>query len=164
MHNLINDFPDLKFILNGGIQNLDQAKDHILPPEDASYGTSSVHGVMIGRAAWNNPIILANADTKIFGEKSDPCFSRREILEKYMDYCDIMSSEEPSLMRPVTMMQPSSQIMLNAMRNLAAGLKGNSKFRIALNDLYVEQVKPPKRNRFPNVREIVSMIILFIHL
>ena len=52
------DRPDLQIVLNGGIETLDQAEDHL----------TRFDGVMIGRAAYHDPTaILADADRRIFG-------------------------------------------------------------------------------------------------
>lgn len=52
VHQLMRDFPQLKFILNGGIQNNAQI---------AKEGTS-VHGVMVGRAAYHTPMMMRTWD------------------------------------------------------------------------------------------------------
>ena len=54
-----NKFPEITFILNGGIDNLDKAE--ILLKE--------FDGVMVGRLIKNNPFILKDVDNKIFKEK-----------------------------------------------------------------------------------------------
>jgi tRNA-dihydrouridine synthase A len=50
--------PALEIVLNGGIQNLDQAAAHL----------DHVDGVMLGRAAYQNPAILAEIDARFFGD------------------------------------------------------------------------------------------------
>ncbi len=75
VHRLKRDFPDLEIIINGGIQNLDEAAEQL----------EHVDGVMIGRAAYHNPYILAEADHRIFSSKPAPV-SRHEIIEKYKPY------------------------------------------------------------------------------
>ncbi|HYM17296.1 MAG TPA: tRNA dihydrouridine(20/20a) synthase DusA [Micropepsaceae bacterium] len=52
--------PDLAIIVNGGIETLDQAEAH-LPHAD---------GVMLGRAAYQTPAILADVDARFFGAAS----------------------------------------------------------------------------------------------
>ena len=42
-------------------------------------------GVMIGRAAYQDPFILARADADIFGEATPPV-TRREAVEAYLPY------------------------------------------------------------------------------
>lgn len=51
-------FPDLHISINGGIETLDSAQQHL----------SLVDGVMIGRAAYYHPAILADADQVIFSD------------------------------------------------------------------------------------------------
>jgi tRNA-dihydrouridine synthase A len=57
VYRLKQDFPRLEIILNGGVTNLSQAGDHL----------QHVDGVMIGREAYHNPWVLAEADQQIFG-------------------------------------------------------------------------------------------------
>jgi tRNA-dihydrouridine synthase A len=49
--------PDLTILVNGGIENLEQAEEHL----------RHVDGVMLGRAAYQNPILLADVDARFFG-------------------------------------------------------------------------------------------------
>jgi tRNA-dihydrouridine synthase A len=63
--------PDLTVILNGGIDNLDACAGHL----------QHVDGVMLGRAAYHDPYILAEVDRRFFGA-SEPPVSRRAALER----------------------------------------------------------------------------------
>jgi tRNA-dihydrouridine synthase A len=49
--------PDLFIAINGGIETLDQAAAHL----------RHVDGVMLGRAAYHNPAMLADVDARFFG-------------------------------------------------------------------------------------------------
>ncbi|MBN9588923.1 MAG: tRNA dihydrouridine(20/20a) synthase DusA [Alphaproteobacteria bacterium] len=49
--------PDLTILVNGGIADLDQAAAHL----------NQVDGVMLGRAAYQNPALLADVDARFFG-------------------------------------------------------------------------------------------------
>ena len=49
--------PQLTIIINGGIASLDQAEEHL----------KHVDGVMLGRAAYHAPAILAEVDARFFG-------------------------------------------------------------------------------------------------
>lgn len=69
------DFPAFEFILNGGVRTLDDTATHL----------EKIDGVMIGRAAYESPYMLAEADRRIFGEGT-PVPSRREIMERFMVY------------------------------------------------------------------------------
>lgn len=75
VYQLKKDFPELEIIINGGILDLQQAKVHL----------EHIDGVMIGRAAYQNPYILALADPLIF-DAPRPAKTRREILMELMDY------------------------------------------------------------------------------
>jgi len=49
--------PSLTIVLNGGIRDIDEAKAHL----------GNVDGVMLGRAAYQNPAILLRVDAELFG-------------------------------------------------------------------------------------------------
>jgi len=49
--------PHLTILVNGGIENLEQAQAHL----------RHVDGVMLGRAAYHNPALLAEVDALFFG-------------------------------------------------------------------------------------------------
>jgi tRNA-dihydrouridine synthase A len=68
-------FPALPVVLNGGIRDLG----------DAAAQLRHVDGAMIGRAAYNDPWMLADADRTIFGS-GEPPQSRHVVLEQYLSY------------------------------------------------------------------------------
>jgi len=49
--------PNLTILFNGGIETLEQAEKHL----------AHVDGVMLGRAAYQNPMLLAEVDARFFG-------------------------------------------------------------------------------------------------
>jgi tRNA-dihydrouridine synthase A len=49
--------PNLTILVNGGIETLEQAEKHL----------AHVDGVMLGRAAYQNPTLLAEVDARFFG-------------------------------------------------------------------------------------------------
>jgi len=69
--------PDLKIVLNGGIETLAAAKEHL----------EQVDGVMVGRAAYQTPFILADVDRVIFGDSGEPP-SRGDILAALLPYVE----------------------------------------------------------------------------
>lgn len=71
------DFPQLEIILNGGIMSLEESVGHL----------QDFDGVMLGRAAYHNPYILAEADQLLFGD-AHPVLSRHEVLEAYLPYVE----------------------------------------------------------------------------
>ncbi len=62
VYRLKKDFPSLEIVLNGGILTLDQALAHL----------RRVDGVMVGRAAYHDPWLLAEVDRRLFGEDRHP--------------------------------------------------------------------------------------------
>ena len=68
-------FPDLEVILNGGVEDLDQAAAHL----------ARVDGVMIGRAAYRNPHLLAGVDARFFGA-TGPGPDREEVVRALLPY------------------------------------------------------------------------------
>ena len=157
VHRLVKDFPDLKFVLNGGVESLEAAQVH-MDPSGYVFGDEvlpPVHGVMIGRAAYSNPLLLCTADSTFFGEK-DPCLTRREILQRYIEYCEWCQSEEgPRRTVKGREQVVTTSVLLNPMRNVINGIKHVQKFRMALNDLYIEKLQGMKGLVNPSPREIV---------
>ena len=83
VHRLKRDFPDLTIAINGGITSLDAAEAQL----------ALVDGVMIGREAYQNPWMLAEADRRIFGDGDAPVRSRQEIVEAFLPYVEAMRSQ-----------------------------------------------------------------------
>jgi tRNA-dihydrouridine synthase A len=179
VHRLARDFSGFMFIINGGIQSFDQGIAHFDPYEYADFAVGQsvvsidhnnaatlqslrnetiehlpgIHGVMIGRAAYNNPLMFATADST-FHSVSDPCLSRRQILERYMTYCDWAQSDAgPKRTIKGKEQSMSTMSLLNSMRNIIHGIKNVALFRQTLNDEYMRLVKI---NTHPSTREIIE--------
>lgn len=75
VYRLKRDFPQLEIIINGGIGDLNQAQTHL----------QHVDGVMLGRAAYHNPYLLAAADRLLFDD-AEPPPSRQEVVAQLLDY------------------------------------------------------------------------------
>ena len=74
---------DRPWALNGGVTSLDAVRSIL------TVGHKGLQGVMVGRAVTADPCgLLGVADTKIFGERSNPetAYSRRTILMAYAEY------------------------------------------------------------------------------
>jgi tRNA-dihydrouridine synthase A len=67
--------PELEIVINGGIETLDDAEQHL----------QYVDGVMLGRAAYQTPYILADVDRRLFGDPA-PAPSRQDVLERLLDH------------------------------------------------------------------------------
>jgi tRNA-dihydrouridine synthase A len=63
--------------VNGGVASLDQAAAHL----------TAVDGVMLGRAAYQNPVILAEVDQRFLGEAA-PAVEPRQAVEAMLPYIE----------------------------------------------------------------------------
>ena len=63
VHRLADEFPKLGFSLNGGVETVDDAVAHL--------ARGKLRGVMMGRAVYRNPAILADVDARIYGDRLD---------------------------------------------------------------------------------------------
>lgn len=82
VYDLKRDFPDLEIILNGGVLSLDEAEAHL----------EKTDGVMIGRAAYQTPYVLAEADARVFGDTA-PVKTREETVAAFLPYVERRLSE-----------------------------------------------------------------------
>ena len=77
VYQLKSDFPHLDFIINGGINDLEQGKSHFL----------ELDGVMIGRKAYHDPYCLAQVDQECFGSE-EPIVTRAQVVQGYIPYIE----------------------------------------------------------------------------
>ena len=75
VHRLKQDFPELEIVINGGITSLEVAAEQL----------RQLDGVMLGRAAYQDPWVLAEVDSRIFGEE-DPVGSRAEAVQALLPW------------------------------------------------------------------------------
>ena len=75
VYELKNTFPDIKFVINGGIKSIDESLGHL----------QFVDGVMMGREAYDNPLLLSQVDNEIYSEEKKE-ISRTDILKKIIPY------------------------------------------------------------------------------
>ncbi|HMV71615.1 MAG TPA: tRNA dihydrouridine(20/20a) synthase DusA [Pseudomonadales bacterium] len=75
VYGLKREFPQLQIVINGGIDSLDACEDHL----------HHVDGVMLGRSAYHDPWLLAQVDSRLFGE-TDPVQTRHQALEAFLPY------------------------------------------------------------------------------
>lgn len=68
VHQLKRDFPHLQFVINGGFKTLAQVEAEL----------QELDGVMIGREAYGNPWLLADADQRIYAD-DNPHADPREV-------------------------------------------------------------------------------------
>ena len=68
-------FPQLTVVINGGISTVEQVRAHL----------GQVDGVMLGRAAYHDPYLLARVETALYGE---PLPTREEVLRHMRPYVE----------------------------------------------------------------------------
>ena len=77
VYRLKADFPHLSIEINGGIATIAAMREHL----------RSVDGVMIGRAAYDNPYLLAAIDREFLGA-TEPPRSRHAVVEAMLPYIE----------------------------------------------------------------------------
>lgn len=75
VYQLKKDFPQLNIVINGGLLDLQQAQQQL----------GQVDGVMLGRAIYQNPYLLAEVDGLFYDDDHD-IPGPRDILEAYLPY------------------------------------------------------------------------------
>ncbi len=97
----------MPIIINGGIETLEQSKEHL----------SQTSGVMVGRAAYHNTMILSEVDQEIFNINK-PIITLEEVKNKMLDYA------EDQIAKGVRLNQITRHML-----GLAHGQKGAKNFR-----------------------------------
>ena len=110
VYQLKKDFPNLNITINGGIKAIDECKEHL----------KYVDGVMIGRAAYENPFLIKDIDTELYGIESN-VNSKKSILNQYLDYVEDKLQEGHDLSR-----------MMKHLFGLSRGDKFAKTFRIKI--------------------------------
>ena len=107
-------FPDLQFVVNGGIGAVAELDAHL----------EAVDGVMIGRAAYHDPMLLAAMNLHIFGRVlgGEP-LDARAVMDDYMAYMDKELSAGTRL-----------NDMTRHVLGMFAGVPGARRFRQILSD------------------------------
>ena len=82
VHRLKADFPGLVFVLNGGLADLDEARQ----------AAQGLDGVMLGRAAYQDPWRLLEVDARFFGEASGG-ERRQEVVAGLAEYAARQAQE-----------------------------------------------------------------------
>jgi len=116
---LKRDFPRSILVLNGGLTSLDDAEPHL----------PAVDGVMLGRAAYHDPWLLADVDRRLFNE-TERC-SRREIVGRMSAYL-VHEAERGTSPRHV----------VRHMLGLYQGVRGARQWRRFLSDPEVLSTDP----------------------
>jgi len=112
VYRIKKEFPHIKFIINGGLDSIDDCLDQL----------NYLDGVMVGRSIQANPFFLADVDSKFYSlEKIE--IDRSFVVKKYFDYVkenvDFISTYE----------------LLSPLLALCFGVPGSKKFKQEVNEL-----------------------------
>lgn len=112
VHRLKRDFPRLVFVLNGGVNDFATIEREL----------AHVDGVMLGRAAYHDPWLLADVDARLYGDP--PAVSARaEVVEALIPYAERCLAQGTSL-----------RAMARHILGLYHGVRGGRRFRQMLSD------------------------------
>lgn len=81
VYRLKQEFPELEIIINGGIKTNDEISQHL----------QHVDGVMIGREAYHNPMVMRDWD-KLFYHSSDEPIGYETLVNRLYDYAQTQLS------------------------------------------------------------------------
>ena len=93
VHQLKADFPDARFLLNGGLDSIDSALQH----------GAGLDGVMMGRSAYHDPWLLAEVDRRFYGDDTRS-FDRADVVDAmaaYAQRCIAQGVPLRSIVRPM---------------------------------------------------------------
>ena len=75
VYRLKREFPQLQVVINGGISTVEQIRAHL----------AQLDGVMLGRAAYHDPFLLARVETALYGA---PLPERADVLRRMRPYVE----------------------------------------------------------------------------
>jgi len=78
VYHLKRDFPGLTIVINGGIETLDAGEQYL----------EYVDGVMLGRAPYQNPWLLSEVDTRLFGASEAVSMDREAAIGAILPYIE----------------------------------------------------------------------------
>jgi tRNA-dihydrouridine synthase A len=132
VYKLKEDFPELEIIINGGIKSLEESKTHL----------KKVDGVMIGRAAYDNPFMLKDIESNFYN--IDSCAeSKKEILNKYLEYVEMQLKNGHNLSK-----------MMKHLFGLSRGDKYAKTFRIKIIEIM-------KNNSLKGLKEDLEKLLVY---
>ncbi|GAX26223.1 tRNA-dihydrouridine synthase A [Fistulifera solaris] len=118
---LVQDYPHLRFILNGGIESIPQVQDQL-------HRVPGLRGVMVGRAFCADPWRFSGADALLYhSNDTEVPLHRWHILQQYAQYADAQEQQyDPTTIR---------RFLIKAVTGLFAGEPNSKKYRIALDEI-----------------------------
>ena len=121
VHRLKRDFPDAVVVINGGLADLGQAEREL----------AFVDGVMLGRAAYHDPWVLAQVDGRLFGDEAVPV-TRESVIAAMSAYLEREAAEGFAV-----------RATARHMHGLLTGLAGARTWRRVLSDARIIEREGP---------------------
>ena len=112
VHQIKKDFPDIKFVMNGGLNSIEECHEQL----------KYVDGVMVGRAIQANPFFLERIDSEFYG-KDLKTINKAYIIK---DYFNFIKDSVDSV---------STYELLSPLLALCFGIPGSKKFKQQVNEL-----------------------------
>lgn len=112
VYKIKKDFPNIEFIINGGITNLESAKKL----------SKDLDGVMLGRLILSNPFILKEIDKNFYNKNYSDKFNANVVISKYFNYIR-KNIDIDSIYR-----------LCSPLLNIFYGVKNNSKIKTKINE------------------------------
>jgi tRNA-dihydrouridine synthase A len=112
VHRLKRDFPRLVFVLNGGVSEFATMEREL----------AHVDGVMLGRAAYHDPWLLADVDRRLYGDPP-AVTARADVVEALIPYAERCLAQGTSL-----------RAVARHVLGLYHGVRGGRRFRQMLSD------------------------------
>ncbi len=78
VHQLKRDFQHMTVVINGGMSSIAEGARHL----------SEVDGIMLGRASYQTPYVLAEVDHAMFSQSEPHQMDRFEIFRRYIKYAE----------------------------------------------------------------------------
>ena len=124
VYQLKRDFPELTIVLNGGVTDNDAIADHL----------AHVDGVMVGREAYHNPMLLAQWDSRFYADER-PSPDHAELVSRLQAY----AMQQLASGRGTTMRHMARHYL-----GLMHGLPGARQWRRMLSDARLLQANRPE--------------------
>lgn len=77
VYRLKKDFPQIEFILNGGVKTVEESKEHL----------KLVDGVMLGREAYHNPYVMIEVDSQLY-HVEEKARNRNQVIDLFAKYTE----------------------------------------------------------------------------
>jgi tRNA-dihydrouridine synthase A len=137
VHQLKREFPHLTLVINGGLATNEQCLAQLQP--GAVLDGVALDGVMVGRAAYHTPWMMAQWDELLFGKPASARTLTRELVEEVM-----VAYAQAEIDR--TRGQPHGEVrwpqVMRHVLGLYNGLPGARKWRQVWSDHQLKEMRP----------------------